>query len=324
MRSHTDFDGSCHHHLAFVLVSAWGLVLSRLFSRRQWVRQDTTLEWCRAQAGCPWRGGGLRVSVRGTCWSGRGRGRATASTHSRAWPLTSLGSTRCSAPELTDQLILDKAEDVLDSAAFFWLSSKQPLKHAQSIISEAAPLRWICPHRTSCFLPAPKLFVKGIDRQRCLPGEIARQHTEYQHTKSPHIQTGGHKETFCTAGTTHFWCCVGDGSTHPFHTAAHAPGHAKVSQFDAATFAVKQEHIFRFDIPMYQVFTVHKVQGQSQLLHAAFDHFLLKTHLRVGQREGKEQVLRDRKREKYKIFCLMRSNRYGILSRRWGYGRWYK
>lgn len=116
--SHANFDGSCHHHLAFVLVSAWRLVLSRLLSGRQWVREDAAFEWRWAQAGRSRGSRRLRVSVGGTWWRG---GCAATSAHSRAWPLPPLGSIRSSAPELTDQLILDETEDVLDAAAFFRL-----------------------------------------------------------------------------------------------------------------------------------------------------------------------------------------------------------
>lgn len=166
------------------------------------------------------------------------------------------------------------------------------MKHAQGVISEAPPLGRVRSHRASCFLPAPKLLVEGIGRQRCLPGEVSRQHTEDQNTERPHVQTGGHKETFSAASAAHLWRGVGDGATHPFHTTAHAPGHSKVGQLDAAALAVKQEHILRFHIPMHQVFTVHEVQGQAQLLHAAFDHLLWQTHLRkksVSRGEQKER-----------------------------------
>lgn len=61
--SHTDFDGSCHDHLAFVFVSARRLVLPTVLSGRQRVREDATFEWCRSQAGRSWRSGGFRVSV---------------------------------------------------------------------------------------------------------------------------------------------------------------------------------------------------------------------------------------------------------------------
>lgn len=122
-RSHADFDGSRHHHLAFVLVSAWRLVLARLLSGRQWVREDAAFEWRWTQAGSSRRGRRLRVSVGGARWRGGWGGRAASSAHSRAWPLPPLGSIRSSAPELTDQLVLDETEDVLDAAAFFGLCS---------------------------------------------------------------------------------------------------------------------------------------------------------------------------------------------------------
>lgn len=121
--SHADLDGSRHHHLAFVLVSAWRLVLPRLLSGRQWVREDAAFERRWTQTGCSRRSGGLRVSVGRTQRGGGRGGRAATRAHSRAWPLTPLGSIWSSAPELTDQLILDEAEDVLDPAALFRLRS---------------------------------------------------------------------------------------------------------------------------------------------------------------------------------------------------------
>lgn len=119
--SHADLDGGRHHHLAFVLVSAWRLVLPRLLSGRQWVREDAAFERRWTKTGCSWRSGWLRVSVGRTWWRGGRGGRAATCAHSWAWPLTPLGSIWSSAPELTDQLIPDETEDVLDPAALFRL-----------------------------------------------------------------------------------------------------------------------------------------------------------------------------------------------------------
>lgn len=284
--SHADFDGSRHHHLAFVLVPAWRLVLPRLLSGRQWVREDAAFERRRTQAGCSRRGGGLGVSVGGTRrkggrgGGGRGGGGAATGAHSRARPLAPLGSVGSSAPELADQLVLDETEDVLDPAAFLRLGGQQPLKHSQGVVGEAPPLRRVRPHGTTGLLPATELLVEGVHRQSGLPGEIPRQHTEDQHAERPHVEAGGHQEALGSAGAAHLRCGVRDGPAHAFHAAAHASGHAKVSQFDASALTIEQEHVLGFDVAMHQVLAVDKVQSQAQLLHAAFHHFLRQTHLR--------------------------------------------
>lgn len=154
------------------------------------------------------------------------------------------------------------------------------MKHAQGVVGEAPPLRRVRPHRTACFLPTTKLLVEGVHRQRRLPRKVSRQHTEDQHAERPHVKARGHKEALGAAGPAHLWSRVRDGPAHALHAAAHTSGHAKVRQFDASALTIEQEHVLRFNITMHQVLAVDEVQGQAQLLHAAFHHFLWQTHLR--------------------------------------------
>lgn len=279
MRSNANFDGGRHDHLALVLVSARGLVLPGLLSGRQRVGQDAAFERRRAEAGRSRRRGWLRVSDGGM----RRRRGAAAGAHSGAGPLSPFGSVGRPAPQLAHQLVLDEAEDVLDAAALLRLGGQQPLEHAQGVVSEAAPLGRVGTGGAARFLPAPELLVEGVGRHGGLPGEVPCQHAEDQHAERPHVHASGDQEALGAVGTADLRCRVGDGAAHPLHPAADAPRHAEVSQLDAAALAVEQKHVFGFDVPMHQVFTVHEVQSQTELLHAALHHLLRQADLQDRQ-----------------------------------------
>lgn len=101
---------------------------------------------------------------------------------------------------------------LFDGAAAVLLHGEQPAEHAQGLLGEAPPLGW---HRVRPPpLPADKLLVEGVGRQRLLPGEVASQHAEEQHTKGPHVSTVVHTETLMAGNVAEFWGRVGDGAAH--------------------------------------------------------------------------------------------------------------
>lgn len=104
------------------------------------------------------------------------------------------------------------AKDLFDRAAAVLLHRQQAAEHTEGLLGEASPLRGhrVCPP----FLPADKLLVEGVRWQCLLPGEVACQHAEEQHTKGPDIGAIVHTEALMARHIAEFWSCIRDGATY--------------------------------------------------------------------------------------------------------------
>lgn len=124
--------------------------------------------------------------------------------------------------------VIEVAKDLFDGAPAVLLDGQQTAEHAERLISETPPLRRHSAAPPPPLLPAHKLLVEGVGRQRFFPGEIPGEHAEQKHTKCPHISAVVHAQTLLPAGVAQFWRRVRDGSAHSLHWRAGTPCHAKV------------------------------------------------------------------------------------------------
>lgn len=60
--------------------------------------------------------------------------------------------------------------------------------------------------------------------------------------------------------------------TYSFDRRACSASHAKIRQLDFAALSIKNENVFRFDVPVDQFLTVQIVQRYGHLMHAALSH----------------------------------------------------
>lgn len=104
------------------------------------------------------------------------------------------------------------AEDLFDGTAAVLLHGQQPAEHTEGLLGEASPLRGhrVCPP----FLPADEFLVEGVRRQCLLPGEVARQHAEEQHTEGPDVGAIVHAEALVARHVAEFWGSVRNGAAH--------------------------------------------------------------------------------------------------------------
>lgn len=103
-------------------------------------------------------------------------------------------------------------EDLFDGAATVLFNGEQPAEHAEGLLSETPPLGWHGVRPPP--LPANELLVEGVRGQCLLPGEVASQHAEEQHTEGPDISAVVHTEALMAGHITKLWGRVGDGATH--------------------------------------------------------------------------------------------------------------
>lgn len=104
------------------------------------------------------------------------------------------------------------AEDLFDGAAAVLFHGQQAAEHAQGLLGETPPLGR---HRVRPPpLPTDELLVEGVRGQGLLPGEVAGQHTEEQHTKGPDVGAVVHAEALVAGHVAELRGRVGDGATH--------------------------------------------------------------------------------------------------------------